>query len=180
VWGSCHISWTPETTPRPRPSILLTLPRRPPPRPTPQPGAAGSYCAVVPCFEGLKEGGYRWRAYPSDSVYDDLAWAGAWLFKATGGSVGCGRGWARGRGRGGAYPSDSVYDLAWAGAWLFKATGGLALTGRQGCRAAGRRRRCFAHSAAAPLPSLSASEKASLFLMRFKPLPPAPQASAPT
>ena len=36
------------------------------------------------CFQGLPGGGYRWRAFPSDSSYDDLAWAGVWLYKATG------------------------------------------------------------------------------------------------
>jgi hypothetical protein len=43
-----------------------------------------SYCNVVPCFEGLVTGGYRWKAFLSDSVYDDVAWAAAWLYKATG------------------------------------------------------------------------------------------------
>lgn len=43
-----------------------------------------TYCAEVACFEGLKSGGYRWKAYLSDSVYDDLALAASWLYKATG------------------------------------------------------------------------------------------------
>eukprot|EP00878_Enallax_costatus_P018168 GHUV01019116.1.p1 GENE.GHUV01019116.1~~GHUV01019116.1.p1 ORF type:complete len:324 (+),score=74.13 GHUV01019116.1:1555-2526(+) len=43
-----------------------------------------TYCAEVACFEGLKSGGYRWKAYLSESVYDDLALAAAWLYKATG------------------------------------------------------------------------------------------------
>lgn len=65
-----------------------------------------SYCNVIPCFEGLPyvfvkagsampngaiaqedtylPGGYRWKAFLSSSVYDDLAWAAIWLYKATG------------------------------------------------------------------------------------------------
>lgn len=55
---------------------------------------SASYCAAVPCFEGLAEGGYRWKAFPSSSVYDDVAWAATWLYKATGGwRAG---GWGRG------------------------------------------------------------------------------------
>uniref|UniRef100_A0A383VAT7 cellulase n=1 Tax=Tetradesmus obliquus TaxID=3088 RepID=A0A383VAT7_TETOB len=46
---------------------------------------ARSYCQqVVDCFEGIKTGGYKWKAYPSTSVYDDLSLAAAWLFAATG------------------------------------------------------------------------------------------------
>lgn len=48
-----------------------------------------TYCAEVACFEGLKSGGYRWKAYLSESVYDDLALAAAWLYKATGELEGC-------------------------------------------------------------------------------------------
>lgn len=40
-------------------------------------------CAEVPCFEGIRAGGYRWTAYISESVLDDMALAAAWLYKAT-------------------------------------------------------------------------------------------------
>ncbi|KAI8475596.1 MAG: Six-hairpin glycosidase-like protein [Monoraphidium minutum] len=50
----------------------------------PQASANGSYCSVAPCFEGMPSGSFRWRAFPSDSVFDDMAWAGAWLHRATG------------------------------------------------------------------------------------------------
>lgn len=46
--------------------------------------ANGTYCEEVQCFEGLKTGGYKWRAFPSTSVHDDMALAAAWLYSATG------------------------------------------------------------------------------------------------
>ena len=62
---------------------------RPPPPGTPA-GAAPTYCAALDCFEGRppsEGGGYRYLAFPSSSASDDLAWAAAWLHKATGGGV---------------------------------------------------------------------------------------------
>eukprot|EP00879_Flechtneria_rotunda_P004438 GHRR01004689.1.p1 GENE.GHRR01004689.1~~GHRR01004689.1.p1 ORF type:complete len:1077 (+),score=332.23 GHRR01004689.1:2028-5258(+) len=49
----------------------------------------GTYCVLKDgdfsiCAEGIKTGGYRWTAFISNSVYDDLALAAAWLYKATG------------------------------------------------------------------------------------------------
>lgn len=50
---------------------------------------AKSVCEAVACYEGLPGGGYAWKAFPSTSVYDDLALAAAWLHVATGARVAC-------------------------------------------------------------------------------------------
>lgn len=45
-------------------------------------GEAGAAAAAA--AEGTPAAEVAWVAYPSSSVYDDMAWAAAWLYKATG------------------------------------------------------------------------------------------------
>jgi hypothetical protein len=60
-----------------------------------RPAAPATWMLTAGLLSLCAGGGYRWLAFPSDSVYDDLAWAGAWLFRATGGRAWRGAGGRR-------------------------------------------------------------------------------------
>ena len=55
--------------------------------PLPDPAASGAAAVAADGRGAVNSTGAAempWEAYPSESVYDDMAWAAAWLHKATG------------------------------------------------------------------------------------------------